>query len=213
MAQGNAREIAGVVRTWQTVEEELLVGNRHLFNEVSGMYEPAVYAWWDESAALAQYLPKDFPEVNFSLPIYVGSAPKGLELRFNEMHLKETRWSAPRRSLSPLLTDELDLLPGAVVAPKPGKFGLAADRDERLTLWMLQFLRLSHVPMNSADEVESTEKKIICHLLPLLNDLHAHEGPYWRRLRLLRKTFRGMIAEHGTSYMSPLLQVDPSRSN
>jgi hypothetical protein len=203
VAQGNAREIAGVVSIWQAVEEELLVGNRHLLNEVSGMYEPAVYAWWDESGALAQYLPKDFPEVDFSMPIYVGSAPKGLELRFNEMHLKETRWSAPRRSLSPLLTDELDLLPGAVVAPKPGKFGLAADRDERLTLWMLRFLRLSHVPMNSADGAESTEEKIIEHLLPPLNDLHARAGLYCRRMRLLRQTFRGMIAEHGTSDTSP----------
>lgn len=80
----------------------------------------------------ARHLPQGLPDIDFSLPIFVG---------FD-------------RGLSPV-------------------------GDERLTEWMLQFLNLSHIPIDSADEAESTEEKITEHLLLPLDDVLAHGVSYW----------------------------------
>jgi len=149
---------------------------------------PGIYAWWDVEGALSQSWPDDFPEVDTAIPLYIGIAAKqNLSARVEDMHLANTRRSALRRSLAPLLSESLDLTRGAVRHPRAGKFGLELEQEAHLTNWMLANLRMTWV---GHDESGDVEKPILRNLWPPLNDLSATGSPYRVPMRVLRATFR-----------------------
>lgn len=147
---------------------------------------PGLYAWWDLHGALTSHWPARFPEVVTSRPLYVGIARTTLAVRGSEMHLKTTRMSTLRRSLVALLVDELELRDQIV--PGPGqKFGLTAEGDSLLTHWIASNL---NVTWHETPEPGTHERQIVGDLMPPLNDVFAHEGPYWLAMRELRVAVR-----------------------
>ena len=154
------------------------------------MHSPGLYAWWDLRGALTTFWPKGFPDVATSRPLYVGIARTTLAVRGSEMHLKTTRMSTLRRSLVALLVDELELLDQIV--PGPGqKFGLTAEGDSLLSFWMGNNLNLT---WHETQEPGTHERLIVGDLMPPLNDVFAHDGPYWVAMRELRASVRASIA-------------------
>ena len=173
--------------TWQTVRDGLLAATPVAPLELGDVPETGVYAWWDLDGALAAHYPEDFPAVHPERPLYIGLAERqGLASRGLKMHLKRTRVSGLRRSLSALLRDELDLAP-SVLPARGGMFGLAVDVEPRLTEWMLGHLLVTWVVHEAPGQVEP---EIIADELPPLNYDHATRGPYAARMRLLRADLR-----------------------
>ena len=173
--------------TWQTVRDELLAATPVAPLELVNVPETGVYAWWDLEGALAAHYPDDFPAVRPKRPLYIGLAERqSLASRGLKMHLKRTRVSGLRRSLSALLRDELDLAAGVQPA-RGGMFGLAKDLEPRLTEWMLAHLLVTWVAHDAPGEVE---REIISDELPPLNYDHATHGPYAARMRVLRADLR-----------------------
>ena len=149
--------------------------------------QTGVYAWWDLDGALTAHYPRDFPSVRPNRPLYIGlAARQGLASRGLDMHLKRTRVSGLRRSLSALLWNELDLVAGVLPA-RGGMFGLTKDVEPRLTEWMLDHLFVTWVIHDAPGEVESD---IISEELPPLNYDHATHGPYAAHMRKLRAKLR-----------------------
>lgn len=64
-----------------------------------GLNVPAVYAWWDLSAALARFYPQEFPPVDYRLPLYVGSAEADMSKRFRKYHRRRISGSSPGEKL------------------------------------------------------------------------------------------------------------------
>jgi hypothetical protein len=146
-----------------------------------------IYAWWDTQAALADHYPADFPAVDHARPLYIGIAERqSLAARGLKMHLKRTRMSGLRRSLSALLRDELGL-DSQVVAARGGMFGLTPAADAALTDWMLLHLRVTWIAHPEPRRVESA---IVRAELPPLNYDHATHGPYASRVSGLRADLR-----------------------
>jgi hypothetical protein len=146
-----------------------------------------IYAWWDTRSALADHYPADFPAVDHARPLYIGIAERqSLAARGLKMHLKRTRMSGLRRSLSALLRDELGLV-SQVVAARGGMFSLTPAADAALTDWMLRHLRVTWIshPVPSA-----IEGPIVGAELPPLNYDYATHGPYARPMRALRADLR-----------------------
>lgn len=150
--------------------------------ELGSVPQAGLYAWWDLSGSLTPFYPATFPQVDTSMPLYVGIAKTGIDERGVGMHLESTRVSTVRRTLVALLQDHLELLPGVTVNGK-GKFSLAVQYEQRLTAWMLENLRVTWA---THEWPETVERQIIQDLLPPFNDIHAHAGDYWRHMRSLR---------------------------
>ncbi|WP_230671124.1 GIY-YIG nuclease family protein [Rathayibacter sp. Leaf248] len=143
------------------------------------VHSSGLYAWWDLHGALTPHWPTGFPAVGTSRPLYVGIARTTLAVRGSEMHLKTTRMSTLRRSLVALLVDELELRDQ--IAPGPGqKFGLTAEGDSLVTHWMASHL---NVTWHETPEPGMHERLIVGDLMPPLNDVLAHDGPYWVAMR------------------------------
>lgn len=102
------------------------------------------------------------------------------------MHLKTTRTSTLRRSLTAQVRDELDLLP-SVTNEGSGKFTLARAYEEQLTTWMLSNLKTTWVVHESPHDVE---EPIVRTVLPPLNDRFAHCGGYYQAMSELRGASR-----------------------
>lgn len=173
--------------TSQRTREELLAARPVTPLALGKVPQTGVYAWWDLDSALSAHYPSAFPAVHPNRPLYIGlAARQGLASRGLDMHLKRTRVSGLRRSLSALLWNELDLVPGVLPA-RGGMFGLAKDLEPRLTDWMLDHLSVTWVIHDEPTQVES---EIISAELPPLNYDHATHGPYAAHMRQLRAKLR-----------------------
>ncbi|MDF2916451.1 MAG: hypothetical protein K0S70_668 [Microbacterium sp.] len=142
---------------------------------------PGIYAWWGSVP-----WPSGFPEVDTTKPLYVGiAASQSLGERVSKNHLRRTRSSALRRTLTGLLLDTSSLRGHVVVtdASNPSKFGLDAAGEAALTRWMLENLRVTWVTLPAPG---GEEKAIIGELLPPLNDTHAARSPYRATVAALR---------------------------
>ena len=143
------------------------------------------YAWWDLDGAVPY--PESFPDVDTAKPFYVGIADaQPLSLLIGQMHLETTRMSTLRRSLAALLADELSLADEVTARPK-GKYALTDAGEAGLTAWMLDRLTLTWAEHPTP---ATLERSIVSSLLPPLNDVFAHAGPYWRAMRTIRAVFR-----------------------
>ncbi|WP_373282406.1 GIY-YIG nuclease family protein [Conyzicola nivalis] len=173
---------------WTVARDELVTAAPVSPLETGVVASSGIYAWWDTRSALASRWPHAFPLVDSSRPLYVGVAAKqSLSSRVVETHLLTTRRSALRCSLSALLSEPLELLPGAVRHPRGGKFGLEKSQESRLTEWMVTNLRVTWVEHS---EPGSVEKPIIRDTLPTLNFTYATGSPYRARMKALRMEFR-----------------------
>lgn len=141
---------------------------------------PGIYAWWGSVP-----WPEGFPEVNAGKPLYVGiAASQSLGERASKNHLRRTRSSALRRTLTGLLLDTASLRGHVVTDPSnPSKFGLDASGEAALTGWMLENLRVTWATLAAPGE---DERAIIGELLPPLNDMHAARSPYRASVAALR---------------------------
>jgi hypothetical protein len=140
-----------------------------------------IYAWWGSVS-----WPEGFPQVDAAKPLYVGiAASQSLGERVSKNHLRRTRSSALRRTLTGLLLDTASLRGHVVVTDptQPAKFGLDATGEAALTRWMLENLRVTWVTLAAPGE---DEKAIIGELLPPLNDTHAAWSPYRATVAALR---------------------------
>ncbi|MCJ1699953.1 hypothetical protein MT356_09480 [Rathayibacter festucae] len=171
---------------WTDERDALLSAIPVLPEALRDVHSPGLYAWWDLDGALRPFWPARFPSVRTSRPLYVGIARTTLAVRGSEMHLKTTRMSTLRRSLVALLVDELELRDQIV--PGPGqKFELTAEGDSLLSFWMANNL---HVTWHETPEPGTNERLIVGDLMPPLNDVFAHDGPYWVAVRELRTAAR-----------------------
>ena len=169
---------------WQVARDHLL-GSEPTHPDQFGEHpEPGLYAWWDPEGVLASYFPDGFPPVYTSVPLYVGIAKTGLRVRGITMHLSTTRVSTVRRSLAALLRDDLGLLPGIRPSARGTKFAIVPEHESALTEWMRAHLRVTLIGRANPGGVE---QEIIESLTPPLNDVFAHGGPYWWRMRALRQ--------------------------
>lgn len=171
---------------WTEQRDRLLTGLPHHPSALLARPVPGIYAWWDEQASLDEFWPDELPPIDPSRPIYVGIAKTTLAERGGEMHLKATRMSSLRRSLTALLADKLKLHEGLVAAPKQ-KFSLSKENEALLTYWINTSLTVTWVEM---DQPGTVERPIVADLLPPLNDTYAHAGPYWKHMRKLRAKVR-----------------------
>lgn len=143
-----------------------------------------LYAWWDPSGSLKDFLPADCPSFDWKLSIYVGKSEGPIGKRFERNHLANTRYSSIRRSLSALLYAHLDLLPGITPVGK-GKVTMRQEEEDRLTESMLANLRVTWVEL--AFSPLQLEKAIIRKTSPLLNYTYANQSPYRRSIHQARK--------------------------
>ncbi|MFF2348081.1 GIY-YIG nuclease family protein [Pseudarthrobacter sp. NPDC058119] len=150
--------------------------------EAAEICSTGLYAWWDPAGCLSRFWPVNLPIVDFKEPLYVGDAPSGIATRILEMHLKTTRYSGLRRSLAALLLHELDLLPGITSVGK-GKVIIEEAREQRLTDWMVQNLRLTWVVTTDSTALE---KLIIADQCPPLNYKHATNSRYRKAMKAAR---------------------------
>ncbi|WP_425323672.1 GIY-YIG nuclease family protein [Gordonia rubripertincta] len=140
-----------------------------------------VYAWWG-----SEHIPwpADFPPTTDTVPLYVGLASsQTVGNRIVRNHLRSTRRSALRRSLTALLVDDLKLRSHVECLPAPGKFTLAPTGERALSEWMRKHLTVSWVATGTPVPLEAA---VIAELLPPLNDAHATGSPYRKHLRELR---------------------------
>lgn len=86
---------------WNDVQQALITAMPTCPQDLKDVAEPGVYAWWDPNDALAAFWPEGFPQVDPTQPLYVVIAKTTLTERAVQMHLKTTRMSTIRRSLSP----------------------------------------------------------------------------------------------------------------
>ncbi|PPH83921.1 GIY-YIG nuclease family protein [Rathayibacter sp. AY1D9] len=171
---------------WTDQRDALLGAVPAVPDALRDLRSPSIYAWWDLDGAPTQFWPTGFPDVVTSRPLYVGIARTTLAVRGGGMHLKTTRISTLRRSLVALLVDELELRDQIV--PGPGqKFGLTAEGDSLLNFWMGNNL---HVTWHDTPEPGAHERLIVGDLMPPLNDVFAHDGPYWKAMRARHKELR-----------------------
>ena len=176
---------------WADARDSLLDADPTSPRMLEAVEQPGLYSWWDLAGALTPFWPTGFPAVDISKPLYVGIAQTSLRTRGADMHLTSTRVSTVRRNLVALLHDELDLLPGAKSDPRRRtKFGLAPDREERLTEWMEANLSVTWVVTPDAGLIESA---VIEDLLSPLNDIYAHSGPYWKPMGSARDLVIRMV--------------------
>lgn len=170
---------------WVEVLDSLTSRDRRSPLDLGEVRVTGLYAWWDPSGGVP--FPTGFPPVDQSRPLYIGLAKKGtLAARGLGMHLKTTRMSTLRRSLSALLRDELDLL--ADVRPAAaGKYGLAQPSEDRLTAWILDHLQVTWVEHPAPQLVE---RDVVRAEAPPLNYDFATAGPYAKPLQLIRAQLR-----------------------
>lgn len=186
---------------WTQTRDDLLGATPVSPLALRGVAHPGIYAWWDLDGALSQFWPNAFPDVDTTIPLYIGIAEKqNLSARVNDMHLANTRRSSLRRSLASLLSDSLDLTRGAVRHPRDGKFGLEVEQEANVTHWMLDNLRMTWVAHDASGDAE---KPILRSLWPPLNDVSATGSPYRVPMRLLRATFRARAPLEWTPTAGP----------
>lgn len=151
-------------------------------DELSAVAAPGVYAWWGSIP-----FPADFPDVDPSLPAYVGiAAGETLGERTATFHLSRTRGSSLRRSMTGLLVDELDLWPELTASRR--HFGLTAAGEARLTAWMRSRLQVTWMEHQQPEPIELA---MIAELIPPLNDRNApRSSPYRAPMRTLRRAVR-----------------------
>ena len=162
--------------------ETLLTSRRRPLSDALSETSRGIYAWW-LSGTLPW--PEDFPAVDVSEPLYIGKAERASVGDRVKAHLGNTRFSAPRRSLTGLLIDVLPLR-GHVIVRDPSKlskFGLDPDGERLLTEWMAENVAATWVALDAPGE---QEKSIIRRLLPPLNDTDAVGSAYIPPMRRLR---------------------------
>lgn len=142
-----------------------------------------LYACWNPSGSLKDFLPAKCPPFDWNLSVYVGKSEGPIGTRFARNHLASTRYSSIRRSLAALLYVHLDLLPGITAVGK-GKVTMRQEEEDRLTAWMLANLRVTWVEL--AFSPSQCEKAIIRDTSPLLNYTHASKSPYRNLIHQLR---------------------------
>lgn len=162
--------------------EALLTAPRRPLSDALTEASRGIYAWW-LSGTLTW--PQGFPAVDASEPLYVGKAERESIGDRLKAHLGNTRFSAPRRSLTGLLLDTLPLRGHVVVRDpsKRSKFGLDAEGEQLLTAWMAENVEATWVALDVPGE---EEKRIIRRLLPPLNDTDAVGSAYIAPMRRLR---------------------------
>ena len=167
-----------------------------------------LYAWWDPSGSLKDFLPADCPSFDWKRSIYVGKSEGPIGARFERNHLGSTRHSSLRRSLAALLYAHLNLLPG-ITTVGTGKVTMRQDEEDRLTESMLANLRVTWVEL--AFSPKQLEKAIIRDTSPLLNYTHASRSPYRQSIHGARKDLRAAarLLQDGQPLLRPSL---PSQS-
>lgn len=152
----------------------------------TAIFRPGIYAWWGSEIVP---WPTDFPNVDETLPLYIGIADsETLAQRFSAHHLQRTRGSALRRSLAGLLANQLGLASFLVAGSprRPDKFGLTPVGEATLTDWMERHLLVTWVELDSPGE---DEKRLIRELTPPLNDRDASGSVYRAPMRVIRSEF------------------------
>jgi hypothetical protein len=169
---------------WTEARDSLLTTEPTSPRALQRVEAPGIYAWWDQRDTLGGFWPEGFPAVDTARPLYVGIAKTNLKVRGADMHLKSTRVSTIRRSLTALLHGELGLLPGATPDPRRRtKYRLTPQNEVNLTRWIESHLTVTWVMM---DDPGAIEKTVVGDLLSPLNDEFAHHGPYWQPMSRAR---------------------------
>ena len=151
---------------------------------------PGLYALYGSAAVWHQLGLGDPPD---DRPLYVGKAEDSLVTRDLRTHFAtgRTGQSSPRRSFAALLVDDLKLvaMPRRPADPEPGKwthYALEPDGDKRLTVWMLEHLRLAAWTCERPVALGQLERLVMAELQPPLN-LTGVTQPWSGQVRDARK--------------------------
>jgi hypothetical protein len=156
--------------------------------EVTVPAEAGLYAVHGDPAVWRRLRLGDPPD---DRPLYVGKSERSLANRDVRTHFStgKTGSSTLRRSLAGLLADDLRLegQPRNVANPEGfANFGLEAEGDARLTMWMLEHLRLAVWPSPEGVILDGIETAVLGEMVPLLN-IDKVKSPWRTSVRAGRK--------------------------
>lgn len=142
---------------------------------------PGLYAVWADEAATQQL---GIGSHGHTAPLYVGKAERSMRDRDLRAHFGvddakvRTGSSTLRRSLSALLSDQLELRPvprGETASNASNGFSLHPEDEGRLSEWMQEWLELTTwaFPVALGTRLANVESRVIRHWDPPLNIVHA----------------------------------------
>jgi hypothetical protein len=147
---------------------------------------PGIYGWHGDEVATELVINALGPVG--AGPLYLGRTSRAMNKRIIRDHMRNTKVSTLRRSLAAILWDELDLR-----CPAPNTIDPVSE--SRLTLWMIEHLSVTAIPIGELSNIPMIEADVLEHLDPPLNLNKVGRTPSRTKLRALRRQHLGVTSD------------------